>query len=245
MAGDACCQDPSVMPPEGGRAAEDALVGLVAKEVADINGEGREALLINLGAGPSAVLEKRLAAAVGDRFYVDRVDVKLCRVEHPRVGLQWQESIVSMPAVGDRHYDIAFANWVLEHVDDVGSAIQEVARILKPGGLVVLTLPNPHAPEFRLAAHAPRWLQRAFQPDGFETHYAYGSISHVREYLEGAEMRIERSLCAPTVGAYLSRLPWWVSWLGGAYDQLVVRLAATQLCGAVVLAARKRAVART
>jgi len=228
------------MPSHGGLAAENALASLLVREVAALNREGRQALLINLGAGSAAVLENRLAAAVGDQFCVDRVDVKPCRVEHPRVGRQWEESIVRMPEVPDRHYDIAFANWVLEHVDDVGSTIREVARILRPGGLMVVTMPNPRAPEFRLAAHAPQWVHRAFQPDGFETHYAYGSVSRVREYLEGSGMRIERSLCAPVVGAYLSRLPWWVSWLGRAYDQLVVRLAIVPLCGAVVLAARRR-----
>src|SRR5665647_767280 len=129
----------------------------------------------------------------------DRVDVDLRRVEHPRVGRQWEESIVRMPGVPDRHYDIAFANWVLEHVDDVGSMIREVARILRPGGVMVMTLPNPRAPEFRLAAHTPQWVHRALLPNSFETHYAYGSISRVREYLEGSGMRMERSLCAPVV----------------------------------------------
>lgn len=231
---------PIVMRARDGLAAQNALVGLVAREVAALNREGRQALLINLGAGSAAVLENQLAEVVGDQFCVDRVDVDLRRVEHPRVGRQWEESIVRMPGVPDRHYDIAFANWVLEHVDDVGSMIREVARILRPGGLMVMTLPNPRAPEFRLAAHTPQWVHRALLPNSFETHYAYGSISRVREYLEGSGMRMERSLCAPVVGAYLSRLPWWVSWLGRAYDQVVVRFAVVPLCGAVVLAARRR-----
>jgi SAM-dependent methyltransferase len=224
----------------GGLAAENALLNLVAREVTGLNRQGRQALLINLGAGSAAVLESRLAAAVGDGFCVDRVDERLFRVEHPRVGRQWQESIVHMPGVPDRHYDIAFANWVLEHVDDVGSTIREVTRILRPGGLMVATLPNPRAPEFRLAAHTPKWVHKAFLPDSFETHYAYGSISRVREFLEGSGMSIERSLCAPVVGTYLSRLPWWVSWLGRAYDEVVVGLAVVPLCGAVVVAARRR-----
>ena len=231
---------PIVMRARDGLAAENALVGLVAREVAALNREGRQALLINLGAGSAAVLENQLAEVVGDQFCVDRVDVDLRRVEHPRVGRQWEESIVRMPGVPDRHYDIAFANWVLEHVDDVRSAIREVARILRPGGLVVVTRPNPRAPEFRFAALAPEGIHKAFKPDGFETHYAYGSVSRIRDYLEGSGMRIERYLCAPVVGAYLSRLPWWVSWLGRAYDHLVVRLAVVPLCGAVVLVARKR-----
>lgn len=232
---------PSVMPSLGGMAAENALVGLVAKEVATVNREGRQALLINLGAGAAAVLENRLAATVGERFCVDRVDVKLHRIEHPRVGRQWEESIVRMPGVPNGYYDVAFANWVLEHVDDVGSALQEAARILAPGGLLVVTMPNPRAPEFRLAAHTPQWVHTAIRPHSYETHYAYNSVSHVSEYLEGSGMHIELSLCAPVVGAYVSALPWWVSWLGRAYDQIVVRVGAVSLCGAVVLAARKGA----
>src|SRR5450756_372520 len=105
---------------------------------------------------------------------------------------------------------------------------------------MVVTMPNPRAPEFRLAAHTPQWVHRAFRPGGFETHYAYSSVSRVREYLEGSGMRVERTLCAPAVGAYLSRQPWWVSWLGRAYDGFVVTIAIVPLCGAVVLAARRR-----
>lgn len=231
----------SVLPSLRGLAADIALVDLVAREVAAVNGEGRQPLLINLGAGSGAHVELRIAAAAGDQFCVDRVDVKLVKVEHPRVGQQWEGSIVRMPGIPNQHYDIAFANWVLEHVDDAGSAIREVARILKPGGLMVVTIPNPRAPEFRFAAHTPQWVHRVFKPGGFETHYAYDSIPRFREYLEGSGMRIERGMCAPVVGAYLSRLPWWVSWMGCVYDQLVVQLAIVPLCGAVVLTARRRA----
>ena len=100
------------MPSFDGMAAENALVNLLATEVAALNREGKQALLINLGAGSAAVLESRLVAAVGDQFCVDRVDERLVAVEHPRVGRQWEESIVCMPGIPDEHYDIAFANYV-------------------------------------------------------------------------------------------------------------------------------------
>lgn len=53
------------MPSHGGLAAENELIRAVAREVTALNCEGRAALLINLGAGPAAVLESRLAAARG------------------------------------------------------------------------------------------------------------------------------------------------------------------------------------
>ena len=101
-----------------------------------------------------------------------------------------------------------------------------------PGGLLVVTIPNPRAPEFRFAANTPQWVHKAFKPDGFQTHYAYESVSRMMEYLEKSEMRIEQDLRAPVVGAYLSRLPWWASWPGTVYDHGVFRLAIVPLCGA-------------
>lgn len=41
---------------------------------------------------------------------------------------------------GDSEVDIVYSVSVLEHIPDFGNSIQEIARILKPGGLFVLTI---------------------------------------------------------------------------------------------------------
>lgn len=226
------------MSSDGGLAAETELVRLLSHEIEAVNQSGRDALLINLGAGRQAVIETKLADA-GGAFRVERVDIELTDVSHPNVGRQWEESITRLTGAEDRHYDMAFANYVFEHVDDPQSAIREIARILRPGGLAVLTLPNPRSPEFIVAAHTPQWFHKRFKPDGYGTSYAYRSIADFCRSLELAGFRLERHLCHPVVGVYAQRLPGPARWIGVRYDDAVVRLALVPLCGAVALATRK------
>jgi SAM-dependent methyltransferase len=55
----------------------------------------------------------------------------------------------SMPQIEDSSYDCIYCSGVLEHVDDFHSALAEITRILKPGGILLLGLP------FRQALHMP------------------------------------------------------------------------------------------
>lgn len=56
-------------------------------------------------------------------------------------------------------FDLVFCNHVLEHVPDDGRALGTMARLLKPGGLLVLGTPNEGAHWWRLAyALQPRRL---------------------------------------------------------------------------------------
>ena len=43
----------------------------------------------------------------------------------------------------DSTYDMVICNHVLEHVADDGAALRELVRILKPGGFLFLTVPDP------------------------------------------------------------------------------------------------------
>ena len=54
-------------------------------------------------------------------------------------------------AVQDDALDVVFFNHVLEHIEDDGAALAEVQRIVKPGGLVVLGVPNEGAFFWQLA----------------------------------------------------------------------------------------------
>ena len=70
----------------------------------------------------------------------------------------------SMPTVADGRYDALFVSGVLEHVDDIWSAVRECARILKPGGVLLLGVPFwqqiHRAPQdfWRFTASAVRYL---------------------------------------------------------------------------------------
>ena len=53
----------------------------------------------------------------------------------------------SMPEIDDESFDCVFCSGVLEHVDDYASALKQITRILKRGGILLLGLP------FRQAIH--------------------------------------------------------------------------------------------
>lgn len=50
--------------------------------------------------------------------------------------------IVKLP-FKDGVFDIVLASAVLEHIRDIDSAMREFYRVLRPGGLLCVTLPNP------------------------------------------------------------------------------------------------------
>jgi SAM-dependent methyltransferase len=49
-------------------------------------------------------------------------------------------NVCAMP-FGDRAFDLVFATDVIEHVEDDVAALQEIRRVLKPGGRALLTVP--------------------------------------------------------------------------------------------------------
>jgi SAM-dependent methyltransferase len=55
----------------------------------------------------------------------------------------------SMPEIEDESYDCVFCSGVLEHVDDYQSGLNEITRILKKNGVLLVGLP------FRQAIHMP------------------------------------------------------------------------------------------
>lgn len=124
------------------------------------------------------------------------------RVGWLRLGSQWS----TLP-FGPASVDAVVAASVLEYVPDPGAVLRECARVLRPGGVLLCTVPNP--------AHPVRWL----------------------EWLAGqtARMPVARAgFCAlPRLGRYLTYLQisrqrrpasWWCAAAGNAG---LVRLAHT------------------
>jgi SAM-dependent methyltransferase len=78
-------------------------------------------------------------------------------------------------------YDVVTAIHVLEHMTDCAAIIKQFARVLKPGGLAIVIMPNYHSTRFRISPksywNAPYQhlnamnepsLTKAFTKNGFE-----------------------------------------------------------------------------
>src|SRR4029077_19237736 len=65
----------------------------------------------------------------------------------------------------DASFDAIYSMGTIEHFDETERAIEEIARVLKPGGRAIVGVPNRHDPFLRPA------LAAALQAAGL---YAYG-----------------------------------------------------------------------
>jgi SAM-dependent methyltransferase len=54
--------------------------------------------------------------------------------------------ISAMPEIGDARFDVVIACDVLEHVPDDAAAFLEIRRVLKPGGIAILSVPQKDSP---------------------------------------------------------------------------------------------------
>ncbi|OIN99445.1 MAG: hypothetical protein AUJ49_11115 [Desulfovibrionaceae bacterium CG1_02_65_16] len=117
----------------------------------------------DLGAGAGFVTEALLAAGVK----VFAVDASPEMLEHLRGklggGLEAAGRLTTLVGEAERlplpdgSVDFAFANMLLHHVQAPGAAIAEMARVLRPGGRLVLTDLDSHAHAFLLSEHHDRW----------------------------------------------------------------------------------------
>ncbi|MCA9726083.1 MAG: class I SAM-dependent methyltransferase [Candidatus Eisenbacteria bacterium] len=207
-----------------------------------LQGNGQNARILNLGAAQSTVIENHLVKQ-DLTFVCDRCDVDDCKVEAPFAGEAHICPLEQLEPFASEAYDAAFANFVLEHVADPESASREMARILKPGGRLILTLSNPQAPEFVLASVTPLGFHQLVKGsgEGKEAHaveYAYGSVDRLRESLERAGLRLVEETRFPATFSYLYRFP-VLSLLSRAYDASIEKMRLRRLMGHACLTLEK------
>jgi hypothetical protein len=111
--------------------------------------------------------------------------------------------------------------------------------VLKPSGVFVASVPNPAAPEFRLARRTPLWFHRMVrQAEAWETVYAFRKIPELTDTFERNGFHTIGVRYYPAAESYLFRYP-VLGLLGRAYDGVVSRLRFHGLLGNVCVVFRK------
>jgi len=90
----------------------------------------------------------------------------------------------------DETFDVVIANHVLEHIPADRAALAEVARMLKPGGLAILLVPDPHKLEVTIEDPCASPEERLAR---------FGQIDHVRLYGRDVGARIAAAGLRPSL----------------------------------------------
>jgi len=93
---------------------------------------------------------------------------------------------------GDNSFDLVTANVVVEHVEDPGEMLEEIRRVLKPGGRFLFHTPNLWSYATLTNALLPRAvrlpliriLQGRKKEDVFPTHYRFNSLGAAKSLAE-------------------------------------------------------------
>ncbi|MER2606178.1 MAG: metalloregulator ArsR/SmtB family transcription factor [Siculibacillus sp.] len=152
-------------------------------------GAGRIGAMLDLGTGTGrllTLLADRYERAIGidashDMLIAARSELDRAGVGHARV----QQGDIHAPALPRDAFDLVTVHQVLHYLDDPGQVIREAARVLAPGGRLLVVDFAPHDLEFLREAHAHRRL-------GF----SHGEITRLLEQA-GLDLVDIRDLPAP------------------------------------------------
>ena len=104
----------------------------------------------------------------------------------------------------DQYFDVITFWDVIEHVPSPMLILQEVERILKPGGWLVLSMPNP-------GAWDRGWFNEYWAGWDIPRHFHLFSTQVLQRYLERQNLRLERFRnFTGTYGTYLIDLQLWL-----------------------------------
>ena len=114
----------------------------------------------------------------------------------------------------------------MEHLPDPWQVIEEAARLLAPGGILLLAMPNPDSYEFSVLKNA--WLHL----DAPRHLYFFGMKSLIG-ICEANGMRLLETTTADTFSQIQSRYAWYgwaYSWVPIRYVRGVIRI----ICGEIL-----------
>jgi SAM-dependent methyltransferase len=113
--------------------------------------------VLNLGAGPATNSPKRLVK--GSVASVTGVDIDPVVLTNEELDEAYVTDGVVLP-FNDHRFDLAYADYVLEHVEHPVPFLSEVKRVLKPGAAFLFRTPNIWHYVALISASTPHWVHR-------------------------------------------------------------------------------------
>jgi len=145
---------------------------LLERAAAERERVGRQLRVLDVGCGEgsfAAALMRAGAEVVA--LDVAEEPVRRARARHPDLEVGLVQPEAPLP-IEDSNFDVVWAGETIEHVADTSGWLSELRRVMRPGGLVLLSTPE-HGPLSRL------WL--GLSRRAFEAHFDPRS-DHLRFY---------------------------------------------------------------
>jgi len=174
-----------------------------------------ESRVLDLGCGRGGLVEQlthALQLIVGvDPDYLSLREHRLASFQPPMVRVNGASS--RLPLASDS-FDVAFASWVLEHMEEPALDFHEIGRVLRPGGVFVFITPNRDHPLIglnrltsRIGGLQDRLVERLYgrqAADTYPAHYLANSPEQIAGLAQQAGMIVERikAVADPTYLAF-------------------------------------------
>ena len=196
-------------------------------------------VILNIGAGKSLGIEDTLIEK-GCTFICDRLDIESCSVKHQNIRNCYQCSVEYMYPIKSNEYDLAFSNYVLEHIENLFKASSEIYRILKPGGIYVASVSNPTAIEFFIAKRTPLWFHKWITGrNAWETHYSYKNIDELSSIFYGVGLQTIKVSYYPGLECFMERF-FFINKLAYFYDNIISSLKLIKLMNQACVVFKKQ-----
>jgi len=107
--------------------------------------------ILDIGAGDCSKSAKVLEASPGTEVYaVDPNERRIATARRQRPQVKSSVAGAESLPFPDSHFDKAYSTMALHHFTDMDRALDEVARVLRPGGLYVILEVEPRSTHGRL-----------------------------------------------------------------------------------------------
>lgn len=133
---------------------------------------------LDVGCG-NGVLGNALIRDISVGFDMSASGVIWARDHKPAYRSLLQASATAVP-LRDASQHLIFSNSVIEHIPDLDATFDEIGRLIRPGGYVILSTVSEQFPTLMLGQNQPNPLTRA-DLDRSYAHYHYLSTSKLRD----------------------------------------------------------------
>jgi ubiquinone/menaquinone biosynthesis C-methylase UbiE len=204
--------------------SSDPIIEVVAKMARDHRSEFRNILDVGCGAYPSYALE---IAATGKQVYGIDFTFSFLRLARRRSGdMRLIQADATRMPFRDSSFDAAICSETAEHIPDDCGVVQEIARVLRPNGLLFFTVPN--------LWNADRILRMVKTRD-----FSVRLVDHhVREYSQ-KQVSALLAACFNFERRYAVGFG-WKGMMGGTIERLVKLNVLRRFSTSIAVVARKR-----